>query len=321
MERKFTKEEKTLLNSAHPITRWLIVHYLKNGKKLTKVFASNIQNMNFIEGNIYKIWHQKCLQEMCKIKLQHVVAEVYERVADPSVSVKQALSLVRRYYNRKDYADKQKQLTKMIIRLKELMDREAKLYKECKSLFEDVLIEEGTYNVDTLIKSMENKAKEQEALGSVDSEDLLFVRQCIKHVNRRREEGREPRISALIEALEPRFVTNPDLYDKQIDLVCATKVVSDEVKTVCYDFIKASVEIAGVFPMKLIEFIFRDNFVSEKSYELLSGMSGLIISQGMHPWVLSEARKLATELGLFDKDVEDLTLSDKHILKLIEVFS
>lgn len=321
MERKFTKEEKTLLNSAHPITRWLIVHYLKNGKKLTKVFASNIQNMNFIEGNIYKIWHQKCLQEMRKDKLQYVVAEVYERVADPDVTVKQALSLVRRYYNRKDYVDKQKQLTKMIIRLKELMDREAKLYKESKTLFEDVLIKEGTYNVDTLIKSMENRAKEMETNSLIDIEDRRFAEQCILHVNVRRGLGREPRISALIEALEPRFVTNPDLYDKQIDLVCATKVVSDEVKTVCYDFIKASVEIAGVFPQKLIEFIFRDNFVSEKSYELLSGMSGLIISQGMHPWVLSEARKLATNLGLFDKDIEKLTLSDKHILKLIEVFS
>ncbi len=313
--KKFSNEQKELLRIAQPITRNWLRNQFKEDDTVTDTIRNQFIFLNSVETNIYCQWHQNCLQEMRREKLNLNVPELYERISDPKVSVTQALTLAQHYYGRKDKKAQQKHTGKMISLIKLLADREKSFYRQASKC----LLTETPDNV------LERLAKKLETTSSRDSEDLLYTRQSLKHIKVLKKLGFTPSVHEIYQALEPRFANNNELYLKQIQVVSDTYTkgqdVPTEIKDVCFDFIKESIPVAGYFNATLIEYIFKNDTISDKAFQLFVDMSKTIKEHGMDILVHTQAQKLAEAQKLTEKKVTELTDSDIHILKLIEMFT
>ncbi len=309
------KEIKTLLSSAAPITRKWFWEKVKNDPQIMDETIALFQRLNRTEKKIYAEWHKNCLEEMRRTKLHVSVADLYNIITDPAVSVKKALTISRRYYVRQDKSDRKKQIGKMISLLQRLEKRESSFYKDAFLALHDAEHE------DTLTAT----AARYETLSRRDEEDLLYTKQSIKHVNNLWKIGAKPSVHELYQALEPRFANDYDLFQKQISVVLKTfesgHDVPADIKNVCFDFIRDSISYAGYAPAQLIAYIFLNDEISEKAFALLCGLKETIYQQGMSVLVKSSATRLAARLKLDDKPRVDLTESDLRILKLAELFA
>ncbi len=312
MTRKLTPEEKTLQSMLQPIAKkWLYGELQQNNKiPEERIFA-----VDSIETNIYATWHKDCLDEMRKEKLHLSVPELFAQVSDPKVSVIQALKLARKFYTNKDFANKQKHIGKIISRLQRLADKEKNFYRQSLELMK-------SYAPVEAMKTIANKLSKED---KKDAEDLLYTRQSLKHIRVLISLGYKPSVHELYQALEPRFAANSDLYQRQINLVLSTykegQDVPDDVKAVCFDFIQQSILYAGYFHANLIEYIFKNDFISERAFQLFLDVEKYIKEQGMSILVYSKAKKLADSLGLEGKKISELSASEMNILKLTEIFN
>ena len=312
MTRKLTPEEKTLQSMLQPIAKkWLYGELQQNNKiPEERIFA-----VDSIETNIYATWHKDCLEEMRKEKLHLSVPELFAQVSDPKVSVIQALKLARKFYTNKDFVNKQKHIGKIISRLQRLADKEKNFYRQSLELMK-------SYAPVEAMKTIANKLSKED---KKDAEDLLYTRQSLKHIRVLISLGYKPSVHELYQALEPRFATNSDLYQRQINLVLSTykegQDVPDDVKAVCFDFIQQSILYAGYFHANLIEYIFKNDFISERAFQLFLDVEKYIKEQGMSILVYSKAKKLADSLGLEGKKISELSASEMNILKLTEIFN
>lgn len=313
-EVKFTKEQSRLLGQCLPVTRkWLVTQFQK-GRKLSKSLRDKVNFFNVIERNIYQKWHRDCLAEMKKTKLHLSAGELFNIISRPEVSVRKALSISQKWYTKSENEKIQKYIGKIISRIKSLADREKSFYKEASEALEN----------DEIHNVLEDIADRLANVGALDSEDLLYTEQSIKHVNRKRALGKQPSVHEIYQALEPRFAANNDLYQKQIKIVCDTykkgEDVPEDVKSVCFEFIELSIEYAGYIPAPLIEYIFGNDTISEEAFNLFVKSEKIIKDQGMQSLISSKAKKLATKMELNEKNAADLTQSELNILRLIKMF-
>ena len=312
MTRKLTPEEKTLQSMLQPIVKKWLYGALQQGLEIPeeRIFA-----VDSIEANIYATWHKDCLDEMRKEKLHLSVPELFAQVSDPKVSVIQALKLARKFYTNKDFVNKQKHIGKIISRLQRLADKEKNFYRQSLELMK-------SYAPVEAMKTIANKLSKED---KKDAEDLLYTRQSLKHIRVLISLGYKPSVHELYQALEPRFAANSDLYQRQINLVLSTykegQDVPDDVKAVCFDFIQQSILYAGYFHANLIEYIFKNDFISERAFRLFLDVEKYIKEQGMSILVYSKAKKLADALGLERKKISELSDSEMNILKLVEIFN
>ena len=312
MTRKLTPEEKTLQSMLQPIAKKWLYGELQQDNKIPeeRIFA-----VDSIETNIYATWHKDCLDEMRKEKLHLSVPELFAQVSDPKVSVIQALKLARKFYTNKDFVNKQKHIGKIISRLQRLADKEKNFYRQSLELMK-------SYAPVEAMKTIANKLSKED---KKDAEDLLYTRQSLKHIRVLISLGYKPSVHELYQALEPRFAANSDLYQRQINLVLSTykegQDVPDDVKAVCFDFIQQSILYAGYFHANLIEYIFKNDFISERAFRLFLDVEKYIKEQGMSILVYSKAKKLADALGLERKKISELSDSEMNILKLVEIFN
>lgn len=312
MTRKLTPEEKYLQAMLQPIAKkWLYGELQQNNKiPEERIFA-----VDSIETNIYATWHKDCLDEMRKEKLHLSVPELFAQVSDPKVSVIQALKLARKSYTNKDFADRQKHIGKMISKIQRLADKEKAFYQQTIELMKTVSPIEA-------IKTIADRLGKED---KKDAEDLLYTRQSLKHIRVLISLGYKPSVHELYQALEPRFAANSDLYQRQINLVLSTytegKDVPADVKDVCFDFIKESIPYAGYFHVSLMDYVFKNDFISDRAFQLFLDVEKYIKSQGMSILVYSKAKKLADSLGLEGKKISELSASEMNILKLVEIFN
>ena len=310
--RKLTKDEKTLQSMLQPITKKWLYGELQQDNKIPeeRIFA-----VDSIETNIYATWHKDCLEEMRKEKLHLSVPELFSQVSDPKVSVIQALKLARKFYTNKDFADRQKHIGKMISKIQRLADKEKAFYQQTIELMKKVSSIEA-------IKTIADRLGKED---KKDAEDLLYTRQSLKHIRVLISLGYKPSVHELYQALEPRFAANSDLYQRQINLVLGTYTegqdVPDDVKAVCFDFIKESIPYAGYFHANLIDYVFKNDSISPRAFQLFMDVEKYIKSQGMSILVYSKAKKLADSLGLEGKKISELSASEMNILKLVEIFN
>ncbi len=312
--KKFTEEQKTLLSKAQPITRKWLCSRLEKDQPVPQAVHNGYNYLNTIEKSIYNQWHQDCLNEMQREKLNLSVPELYALISDPKVTVKRALILAQKFYSRKDLATKQKHIGKMISLIKKLADRETNFYQQAS----ERLRTEKPNNV------LEEVALALETVNRRDSEDLLYTRQSLKHIKVLRKLGFSPSVHEIYQALEPRFAGLNELYQKQIQVVMDTYVegqdVPSEIKDVCFEFIKESIPHAGYFHANLIAYIFKNDTISEKAFQLFIDVEKLIKNQGMEVLVYSQAMRLIGGKKLLVKKPEEYEDSDLRILRLAKIF-
>ena len=311
MATSFTSEQKAILKKAQPVTRkWLTEKFKNNQTVSDNLFLF----LNTQESNIYKTWHQQCLADMRKIKLDLSVPELYAQISDPKVPVFQALTLAQRYYSRKPNLSKQKHTAKMLSLIKQLHDRERDFYQKASARLK-------TEKPSTVFAKI---AQEMETMSARDNEDLLYTKQSVKHVNQLRKLGAYPSVHELYQALEPRFAGNYDLYQKQIKVVIDTyspgQDVPADIKTVCFEFIKESIPHAGYIPGQLVEYIFFNDTMSERAYQLFLDLEKMAKEQGISSYISTLAAKLARKRELHKKKPAELSGEDLRILKLKEIF-
>lgn len=310
--RKLTKDEKTLLSMLQAITRKWLYGALQQGLEIPE---ERVWAVNSIEESIYATWHKDCLEEMRKEKLHLSVPELFAQVSDPKVSVIQALKLARRFYTNKAFAARQKHIGKIISKIQRLYDKEKVFYRQSLELMETV----------SPVEAMKTVAGRLGKEDKIEAEYRLYTIQSIKHIRVLISLGCRASAHEYYQALDPRFAADSDLYQKQINLVLGTYTegedVPADVKDVCFEFIKESIPYAGYFHVSLMDYVFKNDFISDRAFRLFMDVEKYIKSQGMSILVYSKAKKLADSLGLEGKKISELSTSELNILKLVEIFN
>ncbi len=307
-------EKKKLLKSARPITRKWLFAKLQN-QKVDAEIQKSFFYLNTVEGNIITKWHQNVLHRMVAVKLHAYEPELFEYISKPEVTVAQALAKARKSYAKAISKQHQKQIAKIIAILQQLFDSEKELYDKAGEQL-------SLGNVENVL---ENIAAKIEAKDEVSAEYLLYTKQSIKHYNRLLKLKINPSIHELYQALDPRFAGDPDIYTKQISVVLSTyregEDVDKAVKDICFDFIKDSIKYCGYIHVNLMEYIFKNDEISERAYQLFCDAEKQIRSKSMSVLPAAFADRIAKKKGLYEKTPEDLTAAEIRILKIKEMFS
>lgn len=311
---ELTKNEKELLANAAPAARYWLITQLEK-RKLSDQLKKNFVFLNLVEKNIYQKWHQNCLADMKRIKLHNCLPDLFEFISRPDVSVSKALATARKQYAKEKNATKQKQLGKMVAMIQRLATSKINFYKQAKEEF-------AKGNV---AHALEDVARQIEQSDEATAENLLYLKQSIKHYNRLIKLGIKPQIEELKLCLKPEFAVDNDIFTKQVGIVCSTyhkgKDVQADIKDVCFNYIKASIEVVGYLHASLIDYIFKNDEISERAYRLFCDTAKLIKQTGMSSLPHVYAGRLAKHKGLHDKPAAELSDSDVRILRIEKLFS
>ena len=312
MTRKLTKDEKTLLSMLQAITRKWLYGALQQGLEIPE---ERVWAVNSIEESIYATWHKDCLEEMRKEKLHLSVPELFAQVSDPKVSVIQALKLARKFYTNKNFAARQKHIGKIISKIQRLYDKEKVFYRQSLELMESFSPVES-------IKTVAGRLGKED---KIEAEYRLYTIQSIKHIRELMSLGCRASAHEYDQALDSRFASDYKIFQKQINLVLGTYTegqdVPADIKDVCFEFIKESIPYAGYFHASLMDYVFKNDFISNRAFRLFMDVEKYIKEQGMSILVYSKAKKLADALGLERKKISELSTSELNILKLVEIFN
>ena len=310
--RRLTKDEKTLLSMLQAITRKWLYGALQQGLEIPE---ERVWAVNSIEESIYATWHKDCLEEMRKEKLHLSVPELFSQVSDPKVSVIQALKLARKFYTNKAFADRQKHIGKMISKIQRLYDKEKVFYRQSLGLMESFSPVES-------IKTVAGRLGKED---KIEAEYRLYTIQSIKHIRELMSLGCRASAHEYYQALDSRFASDYKIFQKQINLVLGTYTegqdVPADIKDVCFEFIKESIPYAGYFHVSLMDYVFKNDFISNRAFRLFMDVEKYIKEQGMSILVYSKAKKLAESLRLKDKKDSELSASERNILELVEIFN
>lgn len=312
--KQLNEEQKTLLSKAYPVTRFWLITLLNNGGKLNQAVRGIYLYLNTVEANIYRKWHQNCLEEMKRIKLHICVPELFTFISSPQISVVKALSSAQKQYTREKNKTRQKHIGKMVSLIQRLADSESRLYTEAKK----ELLNNKTENV------LEEIALRIENADEIEAENKLYTRQSVKHYNRLIKLGQQPEIHELRSCLNAQFSGDAELFTKQVSIVCSTykqgKDVPADVKDICFNFIKASISSAGYLHANLIDYIFKNDEISERAFQLFCDAEEQIRLKGMAILPANHAAKMATRKGLYNKSAAEMSDSDVRILRIERMF-
>ncbi|MBQ9732322.1 MAG: hypothetical protein IJV97_04470 [Alphaproteobacteria bacterium] len=309
---ELSKEKKAMLASAQPITRrWLMNEFKKNYS-----VTNNLYNyLNLVESNIYRSWHQDCLSEMKRIKLNTCVPDLFDFVANPDVNLAKALSEAQKRYARETNKTRQKHIGKMISMLQTLATNEKKLYRDATN----ALINGAS------LDCLDQIAMEIYTNNEVANEYILYTKQSIKHYNRLVKLGRQPSIHELYQALDPRSAADVNIHTAQVNIICATyqegKDVPEDIKAVCFEHIAQCIQYTGYFHVALMEYIFKNDMITEQAFQLFEDSKEIIVKTGMAIMPKAYAHRLAKKKGLYDKPAVELSDSDLRILRIEQMFS
>ena len=314
--KNFSNKERELLSQAKecPIAR-----YWLSQKLIIKELSVNIERrftyLLLVENNIYCQWRQNCLEDMERIKLHDSLSELFSYISQPNVPLVKALATLQRRYAKETSKTRQKQIGKMISLLQRLVHSEKMLYQLSKKEFANGKIE----NV------LENIASRIENADEIFAENRLFTSQCIKHYNRLTKLGIKPRVDELRLCLRPEFAENAEMFTKQVNIICSTyhegQDVPIEVKDACFEFIKSSIDVVGYLHANLIDYVFKNDRISERAFQLFCDAEKYIRNNGMAVLLKDRATRLAEKKGLYGRPAADLSDSDVRVLRLAKMFS
>ena len=312
---KLSKKQKEMLSSSHPITRRWLINEFNRQKEITKTLISKHDYLNIIEGNIYRSWHQDCLSEMKRVKLNICVPDLFEYVADPKINVTKALSEAQKRYARETNKTRQKHIGKMISMLQTLANNEKKLYNEASN----ALLNGSSHGC------LDRIAMDIYTNNEIANEYLLYTKQSIKHYNRLVKLGKKPSIHELYQALDPRSASNVNIHTAQVNIICSTyrqgEDVPEDIKAVCFEHITQCIQYTGYFHINLMEYIFKNDMITEQAFQLFEDSKDIIIKTGMKVMPKSYAHRLAQKKSLYDKPAVELSDSDLRILRIEQMFS
>ena len=168
------------------------------------------------------------------------------------------------------------------------------------------------------MEEISNWIQELNRQEEIDDENCLFILQTLKHIKKLRKLGIMPSFDLLKIALDSRYTDDPELLQEQSYLVndCYDdKNFTDaatSVKNLCYEFIQGSIDTTGYFHPNLVHFLFKGDWVSEKTFRLLLYAKDAVFENGMQALVQLQINKIYLTI----KDKNELSEEDKFIITL-----
>ena len=154
------------------------------------------------------------------------------------------------------------------------------------------------------------------------NEDQLFQLQVLKHVRNLQDYDRPIPIELFKIALQTEFSDNPKILQEQSLLVyhvydsqCEKPLLF---KQMCFDFIyEVLTKIKG--DVTLINWLFRDDWISQETHDLLIEAHPMISKFGMGVVVLYKAKKLYNQWHI-DQHGTELTGPEKFVVDIINEY-
>lgn len=193
-------------------------------------------------------------------------------------------------------------------------------YLERRNRFYDYAVKSiASLDMDLLTKQV----SEHEESYRRHNEDQLFQLQVLKHVRSLQDDDRPIPTELFKIALQTEFSNNPKILHEQSLLVyhvydsqCEKPLLF---KQMCFDFIyEVLTTIKG--DVTLINWLFRDDWISKETHDLLIEAHPMIQKFGMGVVVLYKAKKLYTQWHI-DQHGTELTGPEKFVVDIINEYT
>ena len=306
--KNLNQEERTTLSQATPVARKWLIYQLNSGKDLSALKKELLLIIS-AEKNVRRIWKENTLKELERQGLTTKTPELFASFAAPNSNLQKILAMAQKKYAQTG----DKYTARFISIIKHLLDKTKSFSDEAyKMLLEKV-------PVANILDYAQSKEKDED----ITKENMLYLRQTIKHIKRLRKNGHPVRKSILNIALNPDLSYDPFIFEKQVEIVLGTynkttRSTDPAVKDLCFEFIKKSIQVTGYSHPNLIQYLFYGNWVSPETFQLLKELCPLIRKNSMNSLVYTRLSKLAERIR--EKPKKDWGDSDLNIIELESLY-
>lgn len=309
MEKKLTNKERTILNHATPVARKWAYYKFQNDIAFEE-FQNNFEILVCAEQKLYKTWRQQACNIIAFKRVYGDALKIYYKLCFESkfCPIQKLLPQAQKLYAK----TKDKEVAFVL----SVMQGYQNKIKEFNKTAYQMLVEGNNIS---LILDWAEEADRQEA---IKRERMLYLEQTIKHLKKLQELrvvlSRE-QIKTLLkptacsqELLDEIAILIDDAHDK---LPKGERAKSYE--DIC-SFIAEVAPIVGYIPVSLVQFIFKNDWLSKTSYNLLLAIQDTIQKLSMTPVITMPLNKLYQPLAQkIEQDQNTrISYSDYYVLKL-----
>ncbi len=306
--KKLNHEERTTLSQATTVARKWLICQLNSGKELSAL-KKELNLIIIAEKNISNIWKENTLKELERQGLATKTPELFASFAASNSNFQKVLAMAQKRYAQTG----DKYTARFISIIKHLLDKTKSFSNEAYQMLID------NVPVARIMDYAQSKEKDDD----ITKENMLYLRQTIKHIKRLRANGYAVRKSLLNIALNPDLSYDPFIFEKQVEVVMGTynkktRSTDPAVKDLCFEFIKKSIQVTGYSHPNLIQYLFYGNWVSPETFKLLKELCPLIRKNSMSILVYNRLSKLAEKIR--EKPEEEWSDSDWNIIELEQLY-
>ena len=296
--------------------RKTVVSMLEKGQNLDEILQK-VERFVRVENSIHKEWYQTMLTDVKELRIDpecyayQLTVDLNSGKVEPIKVVRQA-SIRLSQHKRLTNGHNGRMLEQLRRIVQQYITRSNDFFKYAALFIENDDLQGLTLRI-----------KEHEESERQKDEDKLFQLQVIKHIRNLQDFDRSLPPNLMEIALSANFSDDPKIIGEQVLMVDRThnyhQKQSFVIKQMCFDFTKHILTnvIANAI---LIEYLFKEDWVSRETHDLLIGAYDNIKKYGMNTLVLYRAQRLYEKNGLAGKKIENMNILDGYIVSLIKKY-
>ncbi len=317
IKRTLSPEEKITLKGYFPLTRKYAFFLLQESNLPLSAICKKCSFINRTEINIISIWKNKMLGKMRHRHFENVARFYFKRLQEPEPNLERILTQAE-----KTLANLEGE-TKQILETKDELQVFISLikgYKKKIHMFNEkgfeLLVKEGN------IEKFQRWLHELDVQEEIDDENRLFILQTLKHINILHRHNIMPGYDLLKIALNSKYADDAELLNAQALLVnnCYDENNFTEaamrIRNLCYDFIRGSIKTANYFHPSLVLFLFKGNWISEQTFQLLMAAKEAVFKNGMQAFVQMYIKKSYEQVLLKQK----ISAEDTYVIQIARAY-
>lgn len=321
-ERKLSAKELPVFYNMERVSRKLVYMELCAGQDFTDVIKKYCDIIAF-EKQIKNQWDKDLLSDMADCKFDGYIFSLYQKIKlkIESKHNKQGKRVKQVYPRAIRYRDRLK-AQKTPSRNAEVFCQICKDYLQRKREFNRKLFNMMAQNMPVSDIILHLKGIYENKYACKDAKKFLNnTLNYIEHLFN----SKQIVVPALIEiALDTRFINTPDIFDRQINIVCQTynaykdHTMATDVKKICYHFIETAFIDYEQADARLINFLFLGDWISVETSNLLCRAYKIIKERDLHFFVFETIKKLYNKIDFSQE--KPLSESEKLLCTLYEIF-
>lgn len=321
-KRKLSAKEKPIFSNMERASRKLVYLELAEDRDFSEVMKKYCDIIAF-EKRIKKQWDKNLLRELSSSKFDGYIfslcLKIQTKIDIPhhkkGKRVKQVYPRALKYRDRLKFQGTPSRNAELFCQIcKDYLQRKEDFNKRLSELMaKDVPTKEIIHRL-TELYAEEDAKKDAKKF-------LIYALQYTKHGFK----NKQPVAPALIEtALDQNFISTPDIFEEQIDVICQTydaykdHTTAIEVKKICYEFIEKAFLKYKKVDARLINFLFLGDWISVGTSNLLCRAFKIIKERELNFFVFETIKKLYNKIEFSQE--EYLSESEKLICTLYEIF-